>query len=69
MDTPGALHHIIVRGIERPKIFRDNKYRENFLERLVNLLSETKTVCYVWVFESRKNCDWHQLSLTILFDW
>jgi REP element-mobilizing transposase RayT len=30
IDTPGALHHIMVRGIERKKIFRDNKARERF---------------------------------------
>ena len=25
IDTPGAIHHIMVRGIERKKIFRDDK--------------------------------------------
>ncbi|HKJ31433.1 MAG TPA: hypothetical protein VKA34_06370 [Balneolales bacterium] len=25
LDAPGALHHIIFRGIERCKIFRENK--------------------------------------------
>jgi len=25
LDAPGALHHIIIRGIERRKIFRDNE--------------------------------------------
>lgn len=34
IDAPGALHHIIFRGIERRKIFRDNKDRDNFLDRL-----------------------------------
>ncbi len=34
MDAPGALHHIIARGIERSKIFRDNTDRNNFLDRL-----------------------------------
>ena len=34
IDTPGAVHHIIGRGMERRKIFRDNKDRNNFLERL-----------------------------------
>jgi len=32
IDAPGALHHIIVRGIERRKIFKDNTDRINFLE-------------------------------------
>jgi hypothetical protein len=35
LDAPGALHHIIARGIERRKIFRDDKDRDDFLERLV----------------------------------
>jgi len=34
IDAPGALHHIIMRGIDRTTIFRDDKDRENFLERL-----------------------------------
>ncbi len=29
IDTPGALHHIIVRGIERRRIFYDDLDREN----------------------------------------
>jgi len=32
IDTPGALHHIIVRGIERRSIFYDDLDRENFIE-------------------------------------
>ena len=46
IDAPGALHHIIIRGIERKAIFGDNKDRENFLERLSDLLQETETPCY-----------------------
>jgi hypothetical protein len=34
IDAPGALHHIIVRGIERKKIFRDDKDRNDFLENI-----------------------------------
>jgi len=32
IDAPGALHHIIVRGIERRKIFIDDSDRNNFLD-------------------------------------
>jgi putative transposase len=49
LDAPGVLHHIIIRGIEGRKIFRDAKDRENLLECLGSLLSETKTACYAWV--------------------
>ena len=48
IDAPGALHHIIFRGIERRKIFRDNKHRDNFLDRLGNVLSDSGTPCYAW---------------------
>jgi putative transposase len=50
LDAPGVFHHIIIRGIERRNIFRDNPDRENFLERLGKLLLETKTGCYAWAF-------------------
>jgi len=48
IDTPGAVHHIIGRGMERRKIFRDNKDRNNFLERLGTILLETVTPCYAF---------------------
>ena len=50
LDAPGILHHIIIRGIERRKIFRDNQDHENLLARLAKLLPETKTACYAWAF-------------------
>ena len=53
LDAPGILHHITIRGIERRNIFRDAKDRENFLERLGNLLLETKTACYAWALLPR----------------
>jgi REP element-mobilizing transposase RayT len=52
LDAPGVLHHIIIRGIERRTIFRDDFDRENFLERLSLLVPETQTTCYAWVFLS-----------------
>ena len=38
IDTPGALHHIIVRGIERKKIFHDDKDRNDFIDRIGGIL-------------------------------
>ena len=49
IDAPGALHHIIIRGIERKAIFKDNADRANFLERIGRIVSETETSCYAWV--------------------
>ena len=48
IDAPGALHHVIGRGINRQKIFSDKNDYRNFLERLGDLLSESKTSCYAW---------------------
>jgi REP element-mobilizing transposase RayT len=48
IDAPGALHHIIVRGIERRKIFYDDNDRKNFLDRLGVILTDTKTPCFAW---------------------
>jgi len=49
LDAPGTLHHVIVRGIENRRIVDDRKDKENFLERLANLLPETQMACYGWV--------------------
>jgi len=49
LDAPGALHHLMIRGIERRTIFKDNKDRDNFIQRLDTLVSETQTDCYAWV--------------------
>jgi REP element-mobilizing transposase RayT len=48
IDAPGALHHIIVRGIEKRNIFKDNSDRKSFIKRLGNVLKDTKTPCYAW---------------------
>lgn len=48
IDAPGALHHIICRGIERRAIFEDDHDRDRFVERLATVLEETGTLCYAW---------------------
>jgi REP element-mobilizing transposase RayT len=50
LDAPGVIHHVIIRGIERGKIFRDNKDRNEMTERLGDLLPATRTACYAWAF-------------------
>ncbi len=52
LDSPGVLHHIMIRGIERRKIFRDNKDRNDLIERLSLILPETNTSCYAWALLS-----------------
>jgi len=48
IDAPGALHHIIVRGIERSDIFKDDIDRNNFKDRLGGIVQETRTSCFAW---------------------
>ena len=40
IDAPGALHHIVFRGIEGKAIFNDRRDRYHFLDRLGDVLSE-----------------------------
>jgi putative transposase len=49
LDAPGVLQHVIARGIERREIFADEKDRQSFLDRLGDILTETKTQCFAWV--------------------
>ena len=52
LDTPGALHHILGRGIERTKIFRKEEDRIDFIERLAELCREKALVVYAWALMS-----------------
>lgn len=48
IDAPGALHHIIVRGIARKKIYDDDIDRDFFVDRMGIVLADTKTSCFAW---------------------
>ena len=48
LDAPGTLHHVIVRGIERRKIFNDVTDRKDFVGRLGELAADTQTAIYAW---------------------
>ena len=50
IDAPGAIHHIIIRGIEKKAIFRDDHDKDKFVERLGGILLDTSTPCYAWAF-------------------
>ena len=52
IDAAGALHHIMIRGIERKTIFKDRYDRKAFLNRLGDVLLDTSTSCYAWVLMS-----------------
>jgi putative transposase len=48
IDYPGLLQHVIIRGIERRKIFLDDQDRQSFLDRFSHLLEQTGTDCLAW---------------------
>lgn len=52
IDAPGALHHVIIRGIEKRAIFRDRRDRDKFVKRLGTLLLDSSTQCYAWALMS-----------------
>ncbi len=52
LDVPGALHHVIVRGIERQAIVRDDSDRAAFVERVGDILRATGTPCFAWALLS-----------------
>jgi REP element-mobilizing transposase RayT len=52
IDAPGAVHHVMVRGIERRKIFRDSQDCNNWIERMGAVLEDTATPCFAWALMS-----------------
>ncbi len=52
LDAPGALHHIMVRGINKTDIFVDNQDKSRFLERLGENVTDGKCSIYAWVLMS-----------------
>ena len=52
LDAPRALHHIIGRGIEGIKIFRNRVDREDFLSRLAELSQRGYLFVYAWALMS-----------------
>jgi putative transposase len=48
LDAPGALHHVIGRGIERGVIFLDDLDREDFVGRVAELASVGAFHVYAW---------------------
>ena len=52
LDVPGALHHIMVRGINKSLIFQDNRDRMAFLEQLGKTMESGKSRIFAWVLMS-----------------
>jgi putative transposase len=68
LDAPGLVHHVMARGIEDQKIFRDDKDREDFLIRLTESLELSGGArLYAWALTSNHfhlllRTDEHMLS-------
>jgi putative transposase len=52
LDSPGTLHHVMIRGIEKRRIVIDQQDRKDFVRRLGLLTLETKTQIYAWALMS-----------------
>jgi putative transposase len=48
LNAPGAIHHVIARGLDRQDIFLDDLDRRNFLGRLESALAQTGCQCLAW---------------------
>ncbi|MEI8190001.1 MAG: transposase, partial [candidate division NC10 bacterium] len=48
LDAPDTLHHVMVRGIERTTIFRDDTDRADFLARLASLAESGALTVSAW---------------------
>lgn len=53
LDAPGLVHHVMARGIEDQRIFRDNKDREGFLTRVAEIVASSGGASlYAWALMS-----------------
>ena len=48
LDAPGTLHHVMVRGIERTALVRDDVDRADFVARLAALVEARALTVYAW---------------------
>jgi REP element-mobilizing transposase RayT len=48
LDAPDILHHVMVRGLERRAIFRDDTDRADFVARLAALAESGALTVYAW---------------------
>jgi hypothetical protein len=50
IDAPGALHHIIICGIKRQKIFSGDHDRDDLVERFGTIITGTQAFCFTRAF-------------------
>ena len=49
LSVPGALHHVMARGIEGRPIFKSDEDRLKFLSLLAHGIAKSGFKCYAWV--------------------
>jgi putative transposase len=49
LDFPGTLHHALGREIEKQELVTDARDRDNFVTRLGQSASASRTVIYAWL--------------------
>jgi putative transposase len=52
LDVPGALHHVMIRGINKSDLFTDDLDREKFLQKLGEVIQETQCALYAFAIMS-----------------
>ena len=50
LDAPGALHHVMARGVDGALIFRDDRDQTDFVARLEELSAGGGLLIYAWAF-------------------
>jgi putative transposase len=55
LDSPGTLHHVMIRGIEQRNIVEDDQDRYEFVRRMGEQARETETAIYAWALMIMNN--------------
>ena len=54
LDAPDTLYHVMVRGLERTAVFRDDTDRAEFLDRLVRLVEQCALTVCAWALHPKR---------------
>ncbi len=58
LDAPHTLHHVMVRGIERTALFRDDTDRADFVARLAALAEQGAVSVCAWALLPNHAISW-----------
>jgi len=65
LDAPGTLHHVMVRGINKRRIVNDVADRKNFVKRMGELASGTKTTIYAWALMTNMRTFYYEAQKSV----